>query len=360
MTNTDRRNTEEKTVLKLDKDGMFWNVNRVINSIFIAQSLGLKFEVLWADSLYDEPGKGQPNTWLSYFKPVFPEVEGSDGQSTFDVFKLHKEGGFPRLTGDRYNFQGKMFGMKLPHDRPAAARIIENNIQLQPNIKSLIGSFQNDLFTGRVIGLHIRGRGRSLADGTGLMRYFLDPSEPIPYSAYFAAVDRALLQFPQAKIFACSDSNDVLARCKQKYGDRVFSYNATRSNFGEMHCTASQSDTVKISPHKLGTDILIEAYSLAICDFFVHGNSNVANFVLCKSPNLPHDYVYQPVEAKYVEVEKQRITRGERSFNEPPADWSRPKFGMIRFRTQSNRQKKVNTDNGPKTVWKRLKSMIFG
>lgn len=346
-------------VLRLDRDGMFWNVNRIINSIFIANSLNCKFQVIWSDSLYDEPGKGHPNTWLSYFAPVFPDSDISADPDVFETFKMRKKSGGPRLTGDTHSFQGKLFGLKLPADRSSASGVIENHIQLQPKVQSLIDMFQNDHFTGPVIGLHIRGRGRSVAGGTGLMRHLLDPSEPIPYSAYFAAVDRALLQFPKARIFACSDSNEVLIRCKDQYGGRVFSYDATRSDFGEMHCTVPNSGTTEMSPHKLGIDILIEAYSLANCDFLVHGNSNVANFVLCKSPDLPHDYVYQSVEAKYVEIEEQRIISGEQSYNEPPADWSKPKFGMIRFRTQSIRQKKLAAHNKPKSIWKRIRAMVY-
>ncbi|NRB19355.1 MAG: hypothetical protein HRU33_17730 [Rhodobacteraceae bacterium] len=333
-------------VLRLDRDGMFWNVNRVINAIFVAESLGLKFRVRWKNSLYGEPGKGRPNTWLSYFRPVFPNVTLDEKPPVFNADKLRKKAGVPRLAGEKYHFQGKVFGLQPPQDRPRASEIIEHHIRLQPDIRALIDTFQNDHFAGPVIGLHIRGRGRSLAGGAGLMRYLLDPSEPIPYGAYFAAVDRALLQFPQARIFACSDSTEVLERCKEHYGDRVFSYDATRSAFGEMHCTTSQSEAVEMSPHKLGIDILIEAYGLANCDFFVHGNSNVANFVLCKSPDLPHDYVYQPVEAKYVELEKQRIISGDNTSDELPSDWSDPKSGMIRFRTQAAREKNGRSASG--------------
>ncbi len=324
-------------IFRLDRDGMFWNVLRVVNSIYIANSLGLKFRVRWRNSLYAEPGHGHSNTWLSYFKPVYRHAPLGPDPKRFTLPKMLRSTGLPRITGEPHRFRGETFGLKLPDDRHLANGIVEKHIRLRPEVQSMIDEFQHANFTGPVIGVHIRGRGRSIADGAGLMRHLLDPSEPIPFNAYFAAVDRALLRFPTARVFACSDSSDVLARCKERYGERVFSYDATLSEFGEIHCTAPDDGASPVSPHKLGLDILIEAYSLALCDFFVLGNSSVANFVLCKSPDLEHEYIYQPVQPKYIEIEQKRILGEAVAEDQLPQGWRNTKAGLVRFRTRTKR-----------------------
>jgi len=58
---------------------------------------------------------------------------------------------------------------------------------------------------------------------------------------------------PAAKIFACSDSSIVIKNIM---------------------------------------DVVVEAYLLSETSVFVHGNSNIVNFVLCKNPTLHHKYVY--------------------------------------------------------------------
>ena len=51
--------------------------------------------------------------------------------------------------------------------------------------------------------------------------------------------------------------------------------------------------THRFSKQKLGDDAIVEAYLLSRTQFLVHGNSNLSNFVLCKSPELPSHDVYQ-------------------------------------------------------------------
>ncbi|MGU9956384.1 MAG: hypothetical protein ACNYPI_01685 [Arenicellales bacterium WSBS_2016_MAG_OTU3] len=50
------------------------------------------------------------------------------------------------------------------------------------------------------------------------------------------------------------------------------------------------------SPYKLGLDVVVETYLLARTNYFVHGTSNVANFVLSVNDRLDSFYVYADVE----------------------------------------------------------------
>jgi hypothetical protein len=62
-----------------------------------------------------------------------------------------------------------------------------------------------------------------------------------------------------------------------------------------MHERRESPENEQFSGYKLGEDILVEAYLLAHTDVFIHGNSNVANFVLCKNPDLRAIYAYEGI-----------------------------------------------------------------
>jgi hypothetical protein len=62
-----------------------------------------------------------------------------------------------------------------------------------------------------------------------------------------------------------------------------------------MHASRRENEDQAFSPCALGEDVVVEAYLLSMTDFFVRGNSNVADFVLCRSPNLQSRYVFADV-----------------------------------------------------------------
>ena len=146
---------------------------------------------------------------------------------------------------------------------------------------------------GPVIGLHIRGPGRVV--GVRDRSKEVATTEGLGLPSYFRAVDAALLTRQRARIFACSDSSLVIDAIAERYGDRVITYDASRSEFGEMHANHPSNAGLSFSPYKLGLDVLVEAYCLSGTDFFIHGNSNLANFVVCRNPTLEHLYVTMPV-----------------------------------------------------------------
>ena len=116
----------------------------------------------------------------------------------------------------------------------------------------------------------------------------------IPFEQFFRFVDEHLSKHKEAKIFACSDSSYVIEEIEQRYEDRVFSYPSTRSVFGEMHVTKHRENMGRRFPkYKLGEDVIIETFLLSQTSHFIHGNSNVANFVLCNNPHLSHSYIYR-------------------------------------------------------------------
>jgi len=271
---------------------MFSNVNEVVQQLFLAEGSNYQFVIDWSESCYrDETHAGDP--WEYYFNPCF-EIAFDDHETAIgipggkEVVCTRNNIITPRLYDNRCD------PLLLPKNRWEANRIINTYLTLSNRVANKIADFRKSHFDAQIIGLHIRGAGRTHG-GVPKLRKKLDLEDGVPFSRYFASVNSALQIYPEAKIFVCSDSEMVIRRVQKQYGGRVITYDSTRSEFGEMHANHSENNGTIFPPFKLGMDVLAEAYLLSEADFFVHGNSNVVNFVLCNNPTLPHDYVYRRI-----------------------------------------------------------------
>jgi hypothetical protein len=181
----------------------------------------------------------------------------------------------------------------LPEDRHLPNRIIERYLHLLPPLRHRIDSFRQTRLKGRYVGLHIRGAGRT-DGGVPALRAGLPMTAGVPLETYFVSMDRCLQQDDDVSIFACSDSRFVLDAICKRYGKRVVTYPAQRSEYGEMHVVGKEENAGEsFDRRRLGEEVLVEAYLLAGAEYLVHGNSNVVNFVLCLAPGLRHHYVYE-------------------------------------------------------------------
>ena len=187
---------------------------------------------------------------------------------------------------------GQCAPLLLPRDRLGAHALLERYIHLKPHLLENIRAFREAHFRPRMIGLHIRGPGRT-DGGVPELRKRFGAQDGVPLAPFFEQADKALDLLPDAGILACSDSSVVIENIRERYGERVVCWSSTRSVFGEMHTGNQHPQNAGLSfdAYKLGVDVLSEAWLLSGTDIFVHGNSNVANFVLCKSPYLIHAYV---------------------------------------------------------------------
>lgn len=265
---------------------MFSNVNEVVEHIRLAELGGYRFAITWGESCYRDPERSD-DTWAYYFHPCYdvtapaqaPELpRGVPVACTRDNIIT------PRLR------DGDCNPLLLPRDRQGAHRIIQQYIRPNDTVLAGVDTFVAQHFRPRMIGLHIRGPGRTDGGVPELRRQFGANGE-VPVDVFFAQVDAVVQQMPDAGILACSDSSQVIDAILARYGDRVVLWPAMRSAFGEMHADHPENTGISFDPYQLGLDVLSEALLLARTDYFVHGNSNVANFVLCKSPSLRHAYV---------------------------------------------------------------------
>lgn len=285
-----RRAPSDVRQLVLRPDGMFSNVNEVVEQLRRAERDGYRFLIDWSRSAYRDPDR-LDDPWAYYFQPCFtideadlppgdvPQVLGGEpvACSADNIIT-------PRLA------DGVCAPLLLPRDRLGAAQLIARHIRLQEVVRTQIDAFAAEHFHGAIVGLHIRGPGR-VDGGVPGMRRALDPSQRVPVECFFDAVDQAVADRPRARIFACSDSLAVLRAVIDRYGPRVVTWPAVRSEFGEMHAGHPANGGAAFPRFRLGLDVVAEAWLLARTGWFVHGNSNVANFVLCLRPDLSHTYV---------------------------------------------------------------------
>jgi hypothetical protein len=275
--------------LKLKSAGMFSNVNEVVEQLRLAQNRDYRFVIDWSDSCYYDPSRGG-NPWEYYFMQCFPEVVAAN------TCRLPLLLGGTPIACSRENIitprldDGNCNPLLLPADRDGAHALIERYIRLKPHVQQGIDEFMRRCFRPRMVGLHIRGPGRTDGGVPELRRRYSDNGD-VPLDPFFRHADQSLRLLPEAGIFACSDSSRVIEAIVSRYGERVVCWPAIRSEFGEMHASHPANEGITFSPYELGLDVLSEAILLSKTDIFVHGNSNVANFVLCFAPLIIHSYV---------------------------------------------------------------------
>ena len=277
-------------LLHLRSAGMFSNVNEVVEQLRLSELSGYKILIDWSESCYADPGRvGDP--WSYYFEPLFPDLGVHYQRNGLPTLA---RGGEVACTRDNIITprlrDGDCNPLLLPKDREGANRLIKEYISVNSTVKNLVNTFYQQSFRGPPIGIHIRGPGRTDGGAPELRRKYVNDGK-VPIEPFFNALDERLARSPDAQILACSDSAVVVHEIITRYGERVVNYDAIRSEFGEMHANHPENRGTKFDSYKLGMDVLVEALLLSRTQHFIHGNSNVANFVLCMSPTLNHTYV---------------------------------------------------------------------
>lgn len=273
-------------ILSLRKAGMFSNVNQFLESLRRCQE-GDRLFVDWRLSRYAE--RPEVDTFCDFFD--WPRADGArveaGGYSPFPTY-THSEDLVVAPRGRDINF------LLPPRDRATVKRLIDRHLRPSARVAARLEAADRTLLAGkRTIGLHVRGPGRR-SGGIGrhivAMQWKWPGVRVPPYRAYFAKLDQLLRGDGYDQILICTDSLAVRERFVERYGTRLVWLDASLTHEGEMHARPA---THRFSRQKLGDDAIVEAYLLSRTQFLLHGNSNLTNFVLCNSPDLPSHDVYQ-------------------------------------------------------------------
>ena len=265
--------SNRKCVIGARGAGFFSEFFMVINWLVYAKKYNLSPVVYWDQkSLYYQPHgyKGKSNAWEYYFKPVSNQVyEENDPVKRDYAFEWGINSFDARFVTKHRSF---------------IKSIIDEYIQLQPWIQEKKDKFYNNYMQGRkTIGMHIRRTDKHYE--TAL----------VPHESWIKAAKDIAQQFPGCQFLVATDEQKMLNFLKKYLPGRVIYYNAMRSENSEpIHYNNS-------NPARAGEDVLVEVLLLSECDFFIHGQSNVAIAVLFFNPNMPHIWLKAPGSSRSVQ-----------------------------------------------------------
>jgi len=254
--------------VKLSMDGMCSNLNRLLNVCDYAKGWA---EVVpwWPRSLY--------GNWRDFFRVR----KSSHGQFDEDIdvreSRWMKE---VNLTSRWFKTLSGYMILADPKDRQRAEELAWVNILPRKYINQMVKQALEYL-PQPAVGLHLRSHSFGHAGAPQLNR-LLGFGNP-PYEAYFSAIDGL---DSHLFIWLATDSQAVVDRMKERYGSRVRLLSICVNQKGEPHINGGYPPIIK------GTDILTDVFLLAKCKYFIHGVSNVSNFILCWNSKLPHTNIY--------------------------------------------------------------------
>ena len=156
--------------------------------------------------------------------------------------------------------------------RKSANAVIKRYIKLKPNIQNKINSFFHaHMAHTKTIGIHLRGTDKK------------SEVQPINIRHLFEKANKLQQFFPGCQFLIATDEEALLEEAKAHLKGNVIYYNAYRSKDGVAVHWQNKSGKAQ-----LGEEVIIEAYLLARCDFFLHGCSSVSSAILFLNPDLKH------------------------------------------------------------------------
>jgi hypothetical protein len=150
-------------------------------------------------------------------------------------------------------------------------QIIQKYLKLNSKIADKINTFSDNNFKNKnIIGIHLRGT---------------DHPDKRPIATYFNNIDRITEGYD--KIFIATDEQERYNAMRQRYGDKIISYNSIKSETSNaLHHNPMLTDKER---RKAGEDVIIEAYLLSKCNFLgICTNSNVNYLARAINPTLQH------------------------------------------------------------------------
>jgi len=264
-------------------------ISRAVTAFSYGDNNNIIIMPYWNSKYYNAGGPG--DTWDQYFYRIdhtFNDVlDSNNTRNDIDIFEAYPQHRIMRRTGptipepERYN--GPATILLPPKDRYKPNKIINKYLPFRDEIIAAADS-NSDLVSGHTIGVHIRGPGR-IHGGVPYLNKLLNVGNP-PYHLYMSKIDKYLHKHPDANILLGTDAQVVVNRMSDRYGKRIQTTPAIRLHDGEPHANAAGD------PYEMGKEALVDSILLSRCNHFVHGNSNLANYILCLNPTMISDDIY--------------------------------------------------------------------
>ncbi|WP_224983688.1 nodulation protein NodZ [Geomonas agri] len=290
-----RERGERLLLIKAWGYGFWSDVNHALGQFLVAEITGRTPVVHWgANSLFsDDP---LDNAFNHFFEPVSPLTIGDviSRRHSFYPPKWQRDNlrhenlakfdgpwsrGSALWTLERneevvvsdFHYAVNDLAPWIPASHPLHGRsteelylyLLERYLKVQPYILKRVEAFYREHLAGApVIGLHVRG-GDKVGEDPGLARL---------NALYLPELERLLAATPQARIFLSTDDERILARYRERFGERlVYTVSTRTANVQGVHYQK------QASRRALGEEVLIDALLAARCDHFLgNGLSNVS------------------------------------------------------------------------------------
>ena len=256
----------EKTFYVIWRDclgsGFFSNFTQVLSHIRRAEELGMVPVVDFKNfrTLYntDSAVNGSTNAWEYFFHPVSP-------CSLEEVYRSRRvyfcNGDYPRGYSFSSNAEYRDF--------------IASHIRMQDNVLERIRRYRDMFSSGRVLGIHFRGKEINTTPGHS---FGPEPEQIIRHT------DRLLESYGLDRIFVVTEEKlyeDLMIR---RYGSRVFLTDAFRS----ARVNSYNLNPRPLHRYLLGLEILVDAELLALSRVILCSNTGVAAHAVRSARNLEH------------------------------------------------------------------------
>lgn len=295
--------------------GLFSLIQQVVSNLPRAFNLGRVPVVCFGSQCcYWVAGghRGAHSVWEYYFEPVIPGVGcgvvptevrafakrsfpdgGTVGRSWDETFYVSNN------FGDHPQLRTKVlvipFKWTEPDDwiREVASKLMTRFVRPRSYLMDRAEAFAREHFTrNTVIGVHVRGTD---ALHTDMRRTSLD------LNRFETAIGDALVRFPQARIFVCTDDERSLRCLRETFGDRLLAMPTLRHTAGDV---VSSGPTGAIMPAYIardphlavqnGEDALVEWLLLLRCRMLIHNGSSLARTVVLRDPAMEHVNTHRP------------------------------------------------------------------
>ena len=254
--------------------------------------------------------QGRDTVWEYYFEPLVdgfpaaaipaavasaidrspPDPRQSGREEDGGFFVTNNFGGHRELTGLTLEIPC-LWDDPGPELRAVTAPLIEQYIRPRAYILEKVERFYHDKMSRTpMIGVHMRGTDR--VSGADIHASRIGSLRP---DAYAAALERLLVETPDAGIFVATDAESSLDFMRAQFPGRVVAYDSIRHRSGKAAGRGPMGGLIPGyiagSPETAaqnGEQAIIEYLLLRRCRRLVHNGSNLARTVLLAEPAMLH------------------------------------------------------------------------
>lgn len=269
--------------------GFFAVLRLVLYALKEAETLGFIPVIQYADNcLYKENKKinGTDNPFEYYFKqPMHISLEEAYKSARVFLFNWFH---IKRIEQDLCGVDKEMVaGYEINEELLVIlGEMTKKYIHLNENTKEIIEKNINEMIMAhrpaKILGVHIRG--------TDFMLAWDNHPVPVTTADFFEAIDEALEQGFQY-VFLATEDQDRLEECLDRYGDKILYYKDVNRSRGTGWVVDAGSERMH-NKYLNGLEVIRDAYTLASCDGFIGGLSQVAFGARYIKKSFDQEYEY--------------------------------------------------------------------